>query len=300
MRLTDALSADRIVLDLQAQTKDEAIAELIHIAATGGDVDETPAQLQKLVLEREALTSTAVDKGVAIPHARSGRIKGIVVSLGIHRQGLDFLSEHLPEVRQPFKVAPEWMVLIDLGLGAREDPQQILSDLFECACDQGLVQDGMIAQSEAQRADFWAVRERMPEANRLVGAVSNHDISLPLSALPAFIEAANQTIARIGPFRVNCFGHLGDGNLHYNVFPDSGKTRQDYEDLRPRIKTDLHDLVHEMHGSVSAEHGIGRLKIEDLERYGDPAKLAAMRAIKTALDPHGIMNPGAVLRLKTL
>ncbi|MBT3343210.1 MAG: PTS sugar transporter subunit IIA [Gemmatimonadetes bacterium] len=92
MRLTDALSADRIVLDLQAQTKDEAIAELIHIAATGGDVDETPAQLQKLVLEREALTSTAVDKGVAIPHARSGRIKGIVVSLGIHRQGLDFGS----------------------------------------------------------------------------------------------------------------------------------------------------------------------------------------------------------------
>ena len=218
----------------------------------------------------------------------------------MHRQGLDFLSEHLPDVRQPFKVAPEWMVLIDLGLSAREDPQQILSDLFECAYDQGLVQDGMIAQSEAQRADFWAVRERMPEANRLVGAVSNHDISLPLSALPAFIEAANETIARIGPFRVNCFGHLGDGNLHYNVFPDSGKTRQDYEDLRPRIKTDLHDLVHEMHGSVSAEHGIGRLKIEDLERYGDPAKLAAMRAIKTALDPHGIMNPGAVLRLKTL
>ena len=218
----------------------------------------------------------------------------------MHRQGLDFLSEHLPEVRQPFKVAPEWMVLIDLGLSAREDPQQILGDLFECACDHGLVQDGIIAQSEAQRADFWAVRERMPEANRLVGAVSNHDISLPLSALPAFIEAANQTIARIGPFRVNCFCHLGDGNLHYNVFPDPGKTRQDYEDLRPRIKTDLHDLVHEMHGSVSAGHGIGRLKIEDLERYGDPAKLAAMRAIKTALDPHGIMNPGAVLRAKTL
>ncbi len=92
MRLSDALSAQQIVLDLQAQTKDEAVAELIQIAAAGGDVNETPAQLLKLVLEREALTSTAVDKGVAIPHARSPQISGVVVSLGVHRQGLDFGS----------------------------------------------------------------------------------------------------------------------------------------------------------------------------------------------------------------
>ncbi|MFW5881990.1 MAG: FAD-binding oxidoreductase, partial [Roseicyclus sp.] len=95
---------------------------------------------------------------------------------------------------------------------------------------------------------------------------------------------------------INCFGHLGDGNLHYNVFPRPGRTRADHEAERPAIKRRIHDLVHEMGGSVSAEHGIGRLKVDDLERYGDPAKLAAMRAIKAALDPRGILNPGAVLR----
>ena len=92
------------------------------------------------------------------------------------------------------------------------------------------------------------------------------------------------------------FGHLGDGNLHYNVFPMPGHTRADHEHQRDAIKTCVHDMVHGLGGSVSAEHGIGRLKIGDLERYGDPVKLAAMRAIKTALDPMGIMNPGAVLR----
>jgi FAD/FMN-containing dehydrogenase len=95
--------------------------------------------------------------------------------------------------------------------------------------------------------------------------------------------------------RINCFGHLGDGNLHYNVFPAMGKKREDYADLRVPISRLVHDLTDEYDGSVSAEHGIGRLKVDDLARYGDPSKLAAMRAIKTALDPKGIMNPGAIL-----
>ena len=98
--------------------------------------------------------------------------------------------------------------------------------------------------------------------------------------------------------RINCFGHLGDGNLHYNVFPAKGRARDDYEAERPQVKKVVHDLVHEMEGSVSAEHGVGRLKVKDLETYGDPAKLAMLRAIKDALDPLGIMNPGAVLRQK--
>jgi FAD/FMN-containing dehydrogenase len=102
-------------------------------------------------------------------------------------------------------------------------------------------------------------------------------------------------LATLGDFRINCFGHLGDGNLHFNVFPAKGQAKEAYLALRGQIKATIHDLVHEMGGSVSAEHGIGRLKVDDLQRYGDPAKLAAMRAIKAALDPAGIMNPGAVL-----
>lgn len=210
--------------------------------------------------------------------------------------GLGFLAETMPQVRQPFGQAPEWSVLIELGTGAEGAPEAMLEAVFAEALEQGLVSDGLIAQSAGQRAEFWAVREQIPEANRLVGSVSSHDISLPLSEIPDFIPEATAAIARLGPFRVNCFGHLGDGNLHYNVFPPAGQSRADYEDLRDDIKRTVHDLTHARGGSVSAEHGIGRLKVADLERYGDPVKRAAMRAIKDALDPRGIMNPGAVLR----
>ena len=214
----------------------------------------------------------------------------------IHRQGLDFLSETLPDIRQPFDVPPDWMVLIELGMGRNDDPAATLEAIFAEALEQGLATDGLIAQSEAQRGAFWSIREHIPEANRRIGSVSSHDISLPLGAIPEFIAKGPGVIAAIGDFRINCFGHLGDGNLHYNVFPVPGKTRADHEHQREAIKRVVHDLTHEMGGSVSAEHGIGRLKVGDLERYGDPVKLAAMRAIKAALDSNGIMNPGAVLR----
>lgn len=213
----------------------------------------------------------------------------------IARQGLEFLTETMPQVRQPFASPPDWMVLVDLGLPAGMDPSAALEDLFVRAAEAGLVTDGVIAQSQAQRAEFWTLRESLPAANRKIGAVSSHDISLPLSEIPAFIERAGPALARLGDWRINCFGHLGDGNLHYNVFPAPGRSRADHENSRDAIKTCVHDLVHDMGGSVSAEHGIGRLKVQDLETYGDPAKLAAMRAIKAALDPAGIMNPGAVL-----
>ncbi|WP_371156601.1 FAD-binding oxidoreductase [Jannaschia sp. 2305UL9-9] len=215
----------------------------------------------------------------------------------IGRMGLDFLAETMPEVRLPLG-QPQWSVLIDLGLGVSGDPQAALEGLFEAALDRGLVSDGVIAQSEAQRAEFWAVRESIPLGNRKIGAVSSHDISVPLAAIPGFIAKGPGVIAKIGNFRINCFGHVGDGNLHYNVFPVPGRSRSDHEDDRDAIKAAVHDLVAEHGGSVSAEHGVGRLKVGDLERYVDPTKLAAMRAIKDALDPKGIMNPGAVLRQK--
>ncbi len=228
--------------------------------------------------------------------ARSRLAEGISAFELIHRQGLDFLAQVLPQVRQPFASAPEWCVLIDVGLPRGHDPAGALLQLFENALEAGLVSDGLIAQSQAQRDDFWSVREHIPEANRLIGAVSSHDISLPLGAVPDFIAEAPGKIAAVGTFRINCFGHLGDGNLHYNVFPAPGRARADHEGQRSEIKRVVHDLVDQFDGSVSAEHGIGRLKVDDLERYGDPVKLSAMRAIKTALDPNGIMNPGAVLR----
>lgn len=231
---------------------------------------------------------------LALAQKRIG--EGISAFELIGRMGLEFLSETMPQVRQPFADKPDWMVLIDLGLGAGQSAERMLVDLFEEALEEGLVRDGVIAQSEAQRAEFWALRETIPEANRKIGSISSHDISVPLSAIPGFIPEGIARLAGLGEVRVNCFGHLGDGNLHYNVFPVRGKTRADYEHLRGAIKACVHDLVAEMGGSVSAEHGIGRLKVEDLERYADPAKMAAIRAIKGALDPKGIMNPGVIVR----
>ena len=213
----------------------------------------------------------------------------------ISRQGLDFLAETGPDVKSPFTDVPDWMVLIDVGLPRGLAPDDALMSLFESAVEAGLVTDGVIAQSAAQRQAFWDVRENIPEGNRRIGSISSHDISVPLSAVPDFIAQGGVELAKIGDFRINCFGHLGDGNLHYNVFPTHGRTRADDDHLRDAVKTCVHDLTHAFGGSISAEHGIGRLKVDDLAKYGDPVKLAMMRSVKDALDPKGIMNRGAVL-----
>jgi len=214
----------------------------------------------------------------------------------INGMGLEFLRETGLPVRQPFADFPEWMVLVDLGTSAVQDPAALLEQIFETGAEAGLVSDGVIASSLAQRAEFWAIRETIPEANKRIGAVVSNDIALPLSAVPEFVTRAREAIARIGDFRVNGFGHLGDGNLHYNIFPPKGGRVADHANQVPALRDAVNDLVAELDGSFSAEHGIGRLKVAELERYGDPAKLAAMRAIKAALDPLGIMNPGAVLQ----
>jgi FAD/FMN-containing dehydrogenase len=162
--------------------------------------------------------------------------------------------------------------------------------------EAGLTGDGAVAASEGQRAQMWWLREALPEANRRVGPIASHDISLPLSAIARFIAEAGRAVAAIDPsLRINCFGHLGDGNLHYNVFPPEGRRAVDYRALGGRVRRSVHDLVDGLGGSISAEHGIGRMKADELARYGDPAKLAAMRAVKAALDPNGILNPGAVI-----
>jgi len=214
----------------------------------------------------------------------------------INGMGLRFLAEAGLPPRAPFAEPPEWMVLVDLGTSAAQNPATVLEQIFAAGAEKNLVSDGVIASNLAQRAAFWAIRETIPEANKRIGAVMSNDISLPLSCVPAFVEQAGRAIARIGDFRINAFGHLGDGNLHFNIFPPQGGQVADHANQVPALREVVNDLVAEMNGSFSAEHGVGRFKVADLERYGDPAKLAAMRAIKAALGPLGIMNPGAVLR----
>ncbi len=209
--------------------------------------------------------------------------------------GFDFINEKLPDHRLPLDPVPEWCVLVDIGLPAGQDADGLAESLLIRAMGEGLVSDGVIAQNDGQRDAFLNTRETIPEGNRRVGAVASHDISLPLSAIPEFITRAGQSIAGLGPLRINCFGHLGDGNLHYNIFPPQGEDRADWLHLRSDVTRLVHDLTAEYDGSFSAEHGVGRAKTGDLIRYGDPGRIAAMRAIKDALDPNGILNPGAVL-----
>ncbi|MEO8529746.1 MAG: FAD-binding oxidoreductase [Deltaproteobacteria bacterium] len=208
----------------------------------------------------------------------------------ISGQGLDFIAEALPEVRRPFSVSPQWLVLIDVEAA---EPAEMLAELYEQA---GLTGEALISKSEADREKFWNIRELIPEANRKIGSVLSNDISIPLSQIPEFMTRAEAKIHAIGPFRINAFGHLGDGNLHYNIFPPKGGRKESYADQKEILLRAINDLVAEYQGSFSAEHGIGRVKVGELERYESPVKLDLMRKIKQAFDPLGIMNPGAVLR----
>ena len=210
----------------------------------------------------------------------------------IHQAGFDFLAESGFELKSPLAQAGAWSVLLEVS-GAAEITEAFESNLG-AAFEAELLTDAVIAQNETQRLHFWAIRETIPAANKRIGAISSHDISVPVSDVPAFIARARKVIPPM--LRVNCFGHMGDGNLHYNIFPPKGKARTEFMPQREEIAQGVYEVVAEFGGSFSAEHGVGRLKVGDLERYGDAGKLAAMRRIKTALDPNGIMNPGCVLR----
>ena len=158
------------------------------------------------------------------------------------------------------------------------------------------IEDILFAQNERQRHDFWQIREKIPEANRIIGSVSSHDISIPLSNLGSFFEKASKKVMKFSQeLLINCFGHLGDGNLHFNVFPIYGKKKEDFDYLKDDLKDEIYDIVHQLSGSISAEHGIGKSKILDLYKYSGQTKMEIMLKIKNAFDPNGIMNPNKVV-----
>ena len=290
----------RVLRDLKRLRKDNTGYDLrdLLIGAEGTLGIITAASLRLVV--PPAATGVAMlqvpspQAALTLLSLAEGRMAGGVTSFElISGQGLAFLSQTLPQIRQPLPGAP-WSVLLEVGLPEGLPPQTALEALLVDAMDRGLVQDGVIAQSGQQAAEFWNLREHLPQANRLIGAIASHDISLPLSEIAGFIDAAGAALAP-HDVRINCFGHLGDGNLHYNLFPVAGRTRGDYDGQRKALSRMVHQMVMDRGGSFSAEHGVGRLKVAELEEWGDPARLAAMRAIKAVLDPLGIMNPGAVL-----
>jgi FAD/FMN-containing dehydrogenase len=216
----------------------------------------------------------------------------------LSRNCLELVLKHIPGTRDPLPGPNEWYVLTELADSHAGDAlRQELERALEAAMEDGLVLDVTIAESSSQGQALWKIRETIPEAAKGEAAMLyRHDIAVAVSAIPRFIrEARNALEARFPGAHLICFGHLGDGNLHYNVFIP-GRARADAAAREAHDVTDLvYDLVQTYGGSFSAEHGVGLAKVAELRRYKSPVELELMRAIKRTLDPKGLMNPGKVL-----
>jgi FAD/FMN-containing dehydrogenase len=210
---------------------------------------------------------------------------------------LQLVARHFPDSARVFAEPHPWCVLLESSdLESEAHATERFGALMERALEQGIVLDAAVAQSIAQSRQFWQIRERIPDAQAAAGANFKHDISVPISAIGEFVEATGAAIARACPgTRMVVFGHLGDGNLHYNAEPPAGLDDAAFLALEQQVHHLVYDAVAARRGSISAEHGVGQVKRDDLPRYKSPVALALMRTLKQALDPHGIMNPGKVL-----
>jgi FAD/FMN-containing dehydrogenase len=208
---------------------------------------------------------------------------------------LDLVLRHVPGTRAPLAAPEPWNVLVEAvaPAGAEEAGKRLEAALGQ-ALEAGLARDAALAASDAQAEALWRLRESIAEAERQEGASLKHDISVPVAAMPAFLEAEGAAIERGFPgTRVVAFGHLGDGNIHFNVQAPAGADGDRWIDGEgAEITRNVYDRVTAAGGSISAEHGIGQTRRDALARTAEPARLALQRRIKAALDPDSIMNPG--------
>lgn len=212
------------------------------------------------------------------------------------RAGLDMVFRHVPEVRDPFDSRHDWYVLLELASSVEGQARAAGERVLEEAIGRGLVLDGVRAESLARRRAIWALRENVSEAQKREGRSLKHDVSLPISDVPAFIREAAAAVEGVLPgARPLAFGHIGDGNVHFNVFPPEGADEGGLFAAADEITHAVFETAHRMRGSFSAEHGVGQLRRDALGRYATEGTLPMMRALKRALDPGGIMNPGKVV-----
>jgi FAD/FMN-containing dehydrogenase len=210
---------------------------------------------------------------------------------------LRLVGKHFPALPHPFPQTHPQYALLELSSHESEQHAvRLLEETIENALEAGLAQDAVVATSIAQSRALWAIREHIPLAQAADGKNIKHDISVPISRIADFVETTDALLARAWPgVQVVCFGHLGDGNLHYNIAPPAGTPHEAFLAYQGDVNRIVHDSVAAHGGSISAEHGIGALKRDELPRYKAQVELDLMRAIKAALDPLGIMNPGKIL-----
>ncbi|EMD82701.1 D-2-hydroxyglutarate dehydrogenase [Pacificimonas flava] len=299
----EAVLPDGSVLDqLTPLRKDNTgydIKQLL-IGAEGTLGFVTAASLRLLPAPKQVATAFA---GLAAPEdaltlltRMQAETGGVIDSFElVPRIAIDLVTQHVPGTRDPFAQSYPWYVLIELTSSqpGAELPE-ILERALVAALEDGTIADTVVAQSETQREDFWRLRETIAEGERADGPSLKHDISVPVADMPRFVTEVGDAIeARWPGAAMFSFGHLGDGNIHFNVRSEEDRLpRADLMAKHDEIAAFVYDRIADYGGSISAEHGIGTLKAGELARIGDPAKLVAMRAVKQALDPHGIMNPG--------
>jgi FAD/FMN-containing dehydrogenase len=296
------LADGRIWNGLRALRKDNTGYDLKHlfIGAEGTLGLITAATLKLFPRPRARATAWVAVPGPAAAVALLGRLRdaagdNVTAFEIIGRPALDLVLKHIPGARDPLSGKPAWQVLVELS-GARADLAATLESALADAVADGLAADAVLAASEAQAAALWALRENISEAQKIEGVSIKHDIAVPVSRIAEFIARADAALAAAFPgVRIVCFGHIGDGNLHYNQSRAEAESNAEFIARTGAVNRVVHDLVHELGGSISAEHGLGQLKREEILRYKSGIEMDMMRAVKRALDPRGLMNPGKLL-----
>lgn len=216
----------------------------------------------------------------------------------VPRIGIELVVTHIPGARDPLTVSSPWYILLEAAGAEQFDLNQLVERSLAAATQNGLATDAVLAANEAQRLAFWALRENLSEAQKREGASIKHDVSVPVSAIPAFLQRATAAVLAVVPgARPVTFGHIGDGNIHFNFNAPKNEKPEAFLARWDEIQRLVHDIVHEFGGSISAEHGIGVQKRDQLPRYKSALEMELMRTLKKAMDPKNILNPGKVVTL---
>jgi FAD/FMN-containing dehydrogenase len=210
---------------------------------------------------------------------------------------VDLLLRHIPDTRDPLSQRYPWYVLVELSDSAEGNQlDTMLQDALEDAAESELIDDAVLASSEAQRKALWAMRENIPEAQKIDSVSIKHDVAVPVSRVPELIGLAGDALHKRFPdIRIVAFGHVGDGNIHYNCSKAERQEAKEFFEEAPEVNHIVYEVVHSLGGSISAEHGLGVLKRDEIRHYKSEIEMDLMRSIKRTLDPHGLMNPGKVL-----
>lgn len=296
------LADGRILNNLNKLKKDNTGYDLKNLfIGAEGTLGIITAAVLRLVprprsIEIAFLGIPSPEAAVALLNAASERTAEITSFELMSRDGLEMVLKHAAKTRDPLSDPHPWYVLLEISSQLEHGLRELLEDILQYGLEHDLIGDGAIAETLEQGKDFWRLREMLSEVQRAEGGSIKHDISVPIAAIANFIRETDAAVTALIPgARPLPFGHVGDGNIHYNISQPVGGDKAAFMAQEEAVHDLVYDIVMKHDGSISAEHGIGIAKREQLAQVKDPTALALMRAIKQTLDPNNILNPGKVL-----